>query len=684
MVTDVHQRAAVRTTFAERIVIALLLVGFLILVVRNAWLSDDAYITFRTVDNFVNGYGLTWNVRERVQAYTHPLWMFLMAGVYAITGEIFYTSQLVSIALSFVAVLMIALYVSRTSLRAMAALVTFILSKAFVDYATSGLENPLTHLILAAFILIYAIDRASPRRLLWLSLVAALGMVNRLDTLLLFAPALVWAVIEARSRGTPPGWRPVLGVCLGALPLLLWLAFATFYYGTPLPNTALAKLNTGLIERRAIWSEGLRYLENSLRVDPITLVTIAVAVVLPLLRRDWRQLPLMGGILLYILYIVHVGGDFMSGRFLTAPLFQAVALLTMRPVAMGANPVSKFPNWMPSAAWVLAALVMGLSAPYTPLRASGATSADRDPRIWVRGRGITDERANYYANTGLLSSLADPGAYPTHDWARRGRQAREAQRDVVVQGSVGFFGYFAGPDVHVVDLLGLGDPLLGRLPVADPNWQIGHLGRRPPEGYLETLRTGTVQLADPDLARYYGKLTAITQGPLWDVARWRVIWRMAWGRYDAWLDAYAYRREAVLELPLRVVNPTGASFVYAYVWNNGAGETYLLDDASAAGEVYDIRWVLSPADVDFAGTYIHQLSSIGPLSDVETLNVGVFFAEDASLAAYEIFERRFWFRFDRHGRELIVVQPELEFYNEAAPGGFWQEADIDGVLSVVE
>ncbi|MBN1250426.1 MAG: hypothetical protein JXC32_22370, partial [Anaerolineae bacterium] len=82
------------------LLVTVLLLGFGALVVRNAWLSDDAYITFRTVDNFVHGYGLTWNVAERVQVYTHPLWMFLLSGVYAITREITITSQVVSILVS--------------------------------------------------------------------------------------------------------------------------------------------------------------------------------------------------------------------------------------------------------------------------------------------------------------------------------------------------------------------------------------------------------------------------------------------------------------------------------------------------------------------------------------------------------------------------------------------------------
>ena len=35
---------------------AVLLYGVVIL--RTAWLSEDAFITFRTVDNFIHGFGL--------------------------------------------------------------------------------------------------------------------------------------------------------------------------------------------------------------------------------------------------------------------------------------------------------------------------------------------------------------------------------------------------------------------------------------------------------------------------------------------------------------------------------------------------------------------------------------------------------------------------------------------------
>lgn len=52
---------------------------FLAIVVNVSWMSDDALITMRHVLNFVNGYGPVFNIGERVQAYTHPLWFILIS-----------------------------------------------------------------------------------------------------------------------------------------------------------------------------------------------------------------------------------------------------------------------------------------------------------------------------------------------------------------------------------------------------------------------------------------------------------------------------------------------------------------------------------------------------------------------------------------------------------------------------
>ncbi|MBN1440937.1 MAG: hypothetical protein JW929_16140 [Anaerolineales bacterium] len=86
-----------RNTF---LVVGLLAVLAVVLV-RTAWVCDDAYITMRTVDHFTHGNGLVYNIGERVQSYTHPLWLLLLAGLYAVTGDAYFSLNFLSIALAF-------------------------------------------------------------------------------------------------------------------------------------------------------------------------------------------------------------------------------------------------------------------------------------------------------------------------------------------------------------------------------------------------------------------------------------------------------------------------------------------------------------------------------------------------------------------------------------------------------
>src|SRR5262245_46151551 len=71
-----------------------------IVVVSAAWLSDDSYITLRVIDNFWNGYGLRWNVIERVQVFTHPLWLLVLGALYGLTREAYWTTLVLSLVLS--------------------------------------------------------------------------------------------------------------------------------------------------------------------------------------------------------------------------------------------------------------------------------------------------------------------------------------------------------------------------------------------------------------------------------------------------------------------------------------------------------------------------------------------------------------------------------------------------------
>jgi arabinofuranosyltransferase len=176
---------------------------FFVIILRRAWLGDDSYITFRTVDNFINGYRLTWNAAERVQAYTHPLWMFLISFFYFFTREMYFTVIFISLALSTAAVLLLVLQLSKSITASILGVLILTVSNAFVDYATSGLENPLTHLLLAVFLIIYFNKEITPKTLFFLSITASLAALNRLDSILIFAPALLyaWFLSEDKKKG---------------------------------------------------------------------------------------------------------------------------------------------------------------------------------------------------------------------------------------------------------------------------------------------------------------------------------------------------------------------------------------------------------------------------------------------------------------------------------------------------
>jgi arabinofuranosyltransferase len=287
------------------------LYGFVVL--RTAWLCDDAYITFRTIDNLFAGQGLTYNVGERVQAFTHPLWLMLLSTAFSLTHEFWNTAVVVSLAVSLATVVLFAFGVARSRSAALVGVLALTLSKAYVDYSTSGLENPLSNLLLAAFLFVYFRAQQGSSRLLLLSLIASLATVTRPDALLLFIPALLWELWENRS------WKALRVALLGFLPLFLWEAFSLFYYGFLFPNTAYAKLNTGL-SLRELAGQGWRYVGSSIHADPITPLVILAGVGAALVAKSRRSLLISIGLILYLAYVVSIGGDFMRGRFFTMPL----------------------------------------------------------------------------------------------------------------------------------------------------------------------------------------------------------------------------------------------------------------------------------------------------------------------------------------------------------------------------
>ena len=495
-----------------------------------AWLCDDAFITYRTVDNLANGYGLTWNTEERVQSFTHPLWLFVVTAAYLITNEIYYTSILLSWVLSCFSVVILTWRIAPSWRAAVLGVSLLASSKAFVDYSSSGLENPLTHLLLVLFIWLLPTEFPSLRSVFITALVAGLATLNRMDTLLLFLPTLLWIFWLRHDR------RGLALTVIGFSPFVAWKLFSLYYYGFLFPNTAYAKLGTGIPTSELV-VQGIYYVANSLRSDPITIVTLASTLAILVWKRLWHLMPLASGAVLYLLYTILIGGDFMSGRFFSAPFFLAVVLLVRSNILDGLS------NWTGA---MIATVGLAIAAPYSHFPGGREYGKERDDII--DAHSIADERAVYYQSTGLLNALYDPhnAPFPKAGWADWGRELRhklptEGIAAVVTWPHIGQFGFYAGPQCHFVDSFGLADPLTARLPMRrDQPWRIGHFRRVLPKGYTETYVYGRNLIKDQDLARYYEALKRVVSGNLFSLERFKEIYRFNTGFYDSLINAEAY------------------------------------------------------------------------------------------------------------------------------------------------
>lgn len=488
---------------------ALATLVFLAILIRTAWMSDDALISLRTVLNATHGYGLTFNVAERVQTFTHPLWLFLVTATYVVVRNIYTAAFAVSFGVSLL-VFWIAVRRAVSPMRAWLVAGVLIFSHAFIDFSTSGLENPLSCLLLAGLLALFFNETIDRRR--WLTglwLIISGLYLTRPDDVLLALPLVLIATVRVRRVG-----QIASAMVIGLSPALAWTVFALIYYGFPFPNTAYAKLGMG-ISHGELRMQGFRYLVDSMDRDPITLMVIAFGAGLAFASRSAAFRALAAGLVLHVLYVVAIGGDFMAGRFLSVPFY--LAALIIGRVAVGGRDL-----WIGAPALLA---VAGLSPFVFPAMTSES--------------GITDERSVYFPRASLVNASRSTFNEPEY----RSRDTAFHRPFIMdVCGLLGDAGVNWGPDAHALDACALADPLLARLPaVWNTEWRIGHFRRMIPNGYRESLPNGANVIQDASLRQFYDQIRLITRGPLFSKERWRAITGMNTGAFDHLINRTFYR-----------------------------------------------------------------------------------------------------------------------------------------------
>jgi arabinofuranosyltransferase len=184
---------------------------------------------------------------------------------------------------------------------------------------------------------------------------------------------------------------------------------------------------------------------------PAAFAVVAIAVTLATARSAYYW-ALLAGALLYLGYVVYIGGDYMRGRFMLPFYFTAVTL--------GASLAAAEPVRLP----VRTAVSVGLAALVTFAFFEWSRPAQDGQ---MSARGISNERL-FYEGFSLDSYLEDGEltyVFYTREFVDALKAYAEACDGLTLHtATVGYIGYYAGPGVTIVDTVGLNDAFIANLP----------------------------------------------------------------------------------------------------------------------------------------------------------------------------------------------------------------------------
>jgi arabinofuranosyltransferase len=472
------------------------------LILWKAWISEDAFITIRHVDNFIRGYGPVFNITERVEGFTHPLWFAVLAlfrwiGI-SPKGAAILPALLASFAALYILFFRIRI---KTDTRKPAflnpAAAILIGMSAFIDFGTSGLETGLSYLLLVLYAKFILENRWIHQPALT-GLIASCLVLNRPDFGILLVLLFVSYLFKLAAKKVPLRCF-VRFLFFPALLVGGYQIFRMGYYASLLPNPFYAKSGSG-----AYWSQGLKYVEDFAQ-GSLAPAILFLAVLMFFLNRNRddlknRTLVLFSGIL-HGFFVIRGGGDFMHGRFLLP------ALLLIALSVTGAFDRFFEKSHVFKIACIVTCLALFISSlAVTPVQKRGQPLHNN----------ITDERFFYYKDNIIpLKHLFTDTMIMI--WKTIGINYRNLAEKAkmplrIAYKNVGFTGFYAGPRIYVCDELGLNDPVISRV-VLTRRKRPGH-EKNAPFGYLIMQKLTFRKTPFP----LWNQLANTKYGILWDLS----------------------------------------------------------------------------------------------------------------------------------------------------------------------
>jgi len=486
------------------------------------WVDEDAFINFRIIDNLLAGHGLVFNVGERVEVDSDPLWLFSLTALHVALpfAAIEWLSVVLGLVCTGFGFLTGGLAVQRlgrrrgdSSVFPLGLVIVSVVAGVW-EFATSGLEMSMVFLWLGLCLL--ALVRVEDRRsgALGPAVLVGLGTLIRPELALVsavFLAGLLVVVAAPGWSGNGAGWRrfgvPIVGAA--ALPIA-YQVFRMAYYALLVANTGLAKT------AGSAWpTQGFTYLWNF--VAPYTLwlpLLVAVPVLGGRVARWWGSGDRMGVLLLAtpvaaglvdLAYVVYVGGDYMHARLLL-PAFFAICLPIFVTLTQLRTVVA-----VPVAGIVVWAVVCAGWLHYVPPKPTSLNPQtvfiSNERNSWITATG----NAHPVTATDYRRALSGEGGALLHQMAQEVPAGQ--QRMLIITNpyapidpkatvpahsplpftlavnvpAIGVIGYLVGPKVYVFDTFSLANPIGSHTQVLvharpghekeiGPSWMAGRFG----------------------------------------------------------------------------------------------------------------------------------------------------------------------------------------------------------------
>ena len=245
-----QRHLTIATLAGVSIVVLLMLVGY--------WniQEDDSYIFYSYAKNLVNSHGYVFNIGERVNATTSPLYTLLLALTFMILRFLpFVTIPLIGHLIGITSLFFICIFLMQSFKSERASIFPFVLPLVFLVNPllpqAIGMETFLT-MMLALMCLCFYVNG----RLLAASLACSFAVLARPDALLLAVVLMSYHFMRYRRL---PAVRMIFAFLL---PILIWVTFTLVYFGNPIPSTLWAKLaqtEAGLWGTGPVFFKGLLF-----------------------------------------------------------------------------------------------------------------------------------------------------------------------------------------------------------------------------------------------------------------------------------------------------------------------------------------------------------------------------------------------------------------------------------------